>query len=237
MDCVYVQRFHKQVNIVGCSKASAKFAFQPHSPDYYYCVQYYRSAYPLLRRFGLLKKKTMSRFEGGEDNVDCDAQTAIDDVFFATPVLGKDRVNDNQAPYSSPSGPSACSEKLQPTVDANFVISFFRQCSKYPRVETLLTKALSSALSSVGFWISVCTSNYLNLYVVLMEYFAQHNVETITTAFANFCHALGGLRVFTQVALVEFWSDYCAADLQRMVESLQRFLTAEVSKQNTVMVQ
>jgi len=192
----------------------------------------------LSHRFGLHKEKVKALIKDEDKDVD-EADSVNVNAVLATSMSVKDMHNQGEVPHSSyvasaPFESSAGDSKLRPTVDVNFIRCFFQKCSKHSSLETLLVNAISYLVDKIdtqGSKIAETirnTPNYLNMFVIIMEYCALQNPETLETAFPNFCHVLGHLPVFAQSVLVEFWSEYNAHDLQRMVESLQQLITVKV---------
>lgn len=71
-------------------------------------------------------------------------------------------------------------------------------------------------------------SNYLNIFVTVLEIPLLHSPEFIECAYPDFCKAMGQLPLKGQVKLAEYWATFSPDRLREMVLSLQQMITVKL---------
>lgn len=71
-------------------------------------------------------------------------------------------------------------------------------------------------------------SNYLNIFVIVMEYPNLHSPEYLEAAFPAFCKALGHMSLTGQAHLARVWANFGACRLTEMLHALQQLITVRI---------
>ena len=71
-------------------------------------------------------------------------------------------------------------------------------------------------------------SNYINIFIIVLEIPLLHSPEFIENAFPVFCRALGHVCVAGQAKLARIWSAFGTDRLRSLLQSLQQLITVKV---------
>ncbi|XP_041359668.1 ubiquitin-protein ligase E3A-like [Gigantopelta aegis] len=71
-------------------------------------------------------------------------------------------------------------------------------------------------------------SNYINIFIIVLEIPLLHSPEFIESAFPVFCRALGHVCIAGQAKLARIWSKFGMDRLRSLLQSLQQLITVKV---------
>ncbi|XP_072352821.1 ubiquitin-protein ligase E3A-like isoform X1 [Scyliorhinus torazame] len=119
------------------------------------------------------------------------------------------------------------------TVDVKSVRRVYKKLLVHNRIETALINALMYLSPDVECELSYHNaytrdSNYLNLFIIVMENHNLHSPEYLEGALQMFCKAMCKLPLSAQAKLIHLWSTYSSTDIRRMVEVFQQLITYKV---------
>uniref|UniRef100_UPI00398E40C3 ubiquitin-protein ligase E3A-like isoform X2 n=1 Tax=Pristiophorus japonicus TaxID=55135 RepID=UPI00398E40C3 len=144
---------------------------------------------------------------------------------------------DHSAPCCSQQKPCDCpGQSFKPeelTVDVKSVRKVYKKLLEHNRIETALINALMYLSPDVECELSYHNaytrdSNYLNLFIIVMENHNLHSPEYLEGALPMFCKAMCKLPLSAQAKLIHLWSTYSSSDIRRMVEVFQQLITYKV---------
>lgn len=78
-------------------------------------------------------------------------------------------------------------------------------------------------------------TNFLHIFIILMENPLLHSPEFLDNAFPLVCRAMSALPVSEQAKLVKIWSEYPKEDMLNLVQALQQMITVRVSFLNFIL--
>ncbi|XP_032884070.1 ubiquitin-protein ligase E3A-like [Amblyraja radiata] len=119
------------------------------------------------------------------------------------------------------------------TVDVKSVRRVYRKLLLHNRIETALINALMYLSPDVECDLSYHNaynrdSNYLNVFIIVMENHNLHSPEYLESALPMFCKAMCKLPLSAQANLIQLWSTYSSNDTRRMIEVFQQLITYKV---------
>ncbi|XP_069780819.1 ubiquitin-protein ligase E3A-like isoform X3 [Narcine bancroftii] len=119
------------------------------------------------------------------------------------------------------------------TVDVKSVRQVYKKLLVHNRIETALINALMYLSPDVECDLSYHNaysrdSNYLNIFIIIMENPNLHSPEYLEGALPMFCKAMCKLPLSAQANLIQLWSTYSSIDIRRMVEVFQQLITYKV---------
>ncbi|XP_078254962.1 ubiquitin-protein ligase E3A-like isoform X2 [Rhinoraja longicauda] len=119
------------------------------------------------------------------------------------------------------------------TVDVKSVRRVYRKLLLHNRIETALINALMYLSPDMECDLTYHNaynrdSNYLNVFIIVMENHNLHSPEYLESALPMFCKAMCKLPLSAQANLIQLWSTYSSNDTRRMIEVFQQLITYKV---------
>uniref|UniRef100_A0A4W3ICI0 Ubiquitin-protein ligase E3A n=1 Tax=Callorhinchus milii TaxID=7868 RepID=A0A4W3ICI0_CALMI len=119
------------------------------------------------------------------------------------------------------------------TVDIKSIRRIYKKLLAHNRIETALINALMYLSPDVECELNYHNAytrdtNYLNLFIIVLENHNLHSPEYLEGALPMFCKAMCKLPLSAQARLIHLWSKYSSNDIRRMVEVFQQLITYKV---------
>nr|CAB3267458.1 ubiquitin-protein ligase E3A-like [Phallusia mammillata] len=185
-----------------------------------------------LNHFCLDKEKVKSQLAKDEDkDIDETDVMDIDSAPAATLPLNN---NSEQCVATTSATLPGNQLDICPTVDMTHVRELYKLCTKHTELETVMYNSITYLIDDTktrlirekNFFKN--KSNYLNMFVILMENCSLDNPEAFEKTFPSFCKIMSLLPIEAQAELAKFWSGFDAVYLRNMIESLQQLITIKV---------
>ncbi|XP_068175599.1 ubiquitin-protein ligase E3A [Antennarius striatus] len=134
---------------------------------------------------------------------------------------------------SSNEGPDEMSDLSDVTVDISAVRRVYDKILSINQVEAALVNALIYLTPNMELdleYLDVYETNtdYLNIFIIVMENSNLHSPEYLEVALPQFCKAMSKLPVTALARLSKLWSTYDLPHVRRMMETFQQVITFTV---------